>query len=226
MTGAARSSAEVVAEAPSDGRRTLPLTDFGTAGFTAVRADSKSLATFGPDEITMPRTAVSALTGAGNFRVTYTGFASRPCSVADPAAGSQQPGAVGAGGGTSRVGLRSKKPVGLSTKPHRATGMTGQSSGRGMWVGPNVCHTTMSAPSMSRSPAMNAGRPAPPGFWFDEVAGRVALVRVVAGDPQVVGREPGPGRQRRVRVSQQHRRRLRVERVTGRDGRTGSPVRC
>lgn len=78
VTGAARSSAEVVAEAPSDGRRTLPLTDFGTAGFTAVRADSKSLATFGPDEITMPRTAVSALTGAGNFRVTYTGFASRP----------------------------------------------------------------------------------------------------------------------------------------------------
>src|SRR5208282_5937678 len=69
-----------------------------------------------------------------------------------------------AGGGTSRVGFRSKNPVGLSTKPQRATGMTGQCSGRGTWVGPNVCHTTMSAPSMSWSPAMKAGRPAPPGF--------------------------------------------------------------
>ncbi len=71
-----------------------------------------------------------------------------------------------AGGGTSRVGLRSKKPVGLSTKPQRATGMTGQSSGRGTWVGPNVCQSTMSVPSMSWSPAMKAGRPAPPGFWL------------------------------------------------------------
>jgi hypothetical protein len=72
----------------------------------------------------------------------------------------------GAGGGTSRVGLRSKKPVGLRMKPQRATGMTGQSSGRGTWVGPNVCHTTMSWPSMSRSAAVNAGRPAPPGCWL------------------------------------------------------------
>jgi hypothetical protein len=31
-----------------------------------------------------------------------------------------------------------------------------------------------------------------PGMLVDEVAGRVALVRVVAGHPEVVGREPGP----------------------------------
>ena len=35
-------------------------------------------------------------------------------------------------GGTSRAGLRSKKPTGASRKPVDSTGMTGQSSGRGM----------------------------------------------------------------------------------------------
>ena len=35
------------------------------------------------------------------------------------------------GGGTSSDGLRSKKPTGLSWKPIVATGITGQSSGRG-----------------------------------------------------------------------------------------------
>ena len=62
--------------------------------------------------------------------------------------------------------MRSKNPVGFSVNPHRATGITGQSSGRGKCVGPNVCQTTMSAPSMSRSPAMYAGSPAPPGCWL------------------------------------------------------------
>ena len=36
-------------------------------------------------------------------------------------------------GGTSRAGLRSKKLTGLSLKPSFATGITGQSSARGMW---------------------------------------------------------------------------------------------
>ena len=40
--------------------------------------------------------------------------------------------------------------------------MTGQSSNRGKCVGPNVCHTTRSVPSMSWSDAMKAGIPAPP----------------------------------------------------------------
>jgi hypothetical protein len=39
-------------------------------------------------------------------------------------------------------------------KPVLVTGMTGQSSVRTTCVGPNVCHTTMSCPSMSRSAAM------------------------------------------------------------------------
>ena len=75
LNGAALSSAEVIAEAPSSGNRTLPLTNFGTASFTAASANGKSMATFGPDEITMPNTAVSAMTSAGNFSVTYTGSA-------------------------------------------------------------------------------------------------------------------------------------------------------
>src|SRR5690242_14451818 len=68
--------------------------------------------------------------------------------------------------GTSRVGLRSKKPDGLSVKPHVSTGMTGQSSGRGKCVAPNVCQSTMSCPAMSRPCATNVGSPAPPGCWL------------------------------------------------------------
>ena len=41
-------------------------------------------------------------------------------------------------GGTSRAGLRSKKPHGFSENETVSTGMTGQSSGRGMWWMPNV----------------------------------------------------------------------------------------
>src|SRR5580692_1061662 len=100
--------------------------------------------------------------------------------------------------------------------PQRATGMTGQSSGRGTCVGPNVCQTTMSWPSMSRSPAMKAGRPAPPGFWFTKSpAGqrwsgsyRVTQRWLVANPARAVSGAAGFG--------QQDRRGLRVERVTGR----------
>ena len=74
--------------------------------------------------------------------------------------------AVASGAGTSSVGLRSKKPVGLSMNPVLVTGITGQSSVRTTCVGPNVCHTTMSWPSMSRSAAAYAGSPPPPGLWF------------------------------------------------------------
>ena len=55
--------------------------------------------------------------------------------------------------GRSRTGLRSKKPTGRRVKPQLATGITGQSSGRGKWVIPKVCQRTMSRPSMSRSAA-------------------------------------------------------------------------
>ena len=41
-------------------------------------------------------------------------------------------------------------PTGIIVKPAYSTGMTGQSSGRGTWVTPKVCHTTMSVSSMDR----------------------------------------------------------------------------
>ena len=51
-------------------------------------------------------------------------------------------------------------------KPVYSTGITGQSSGRGMWVTPNVCHTTTSVSTRSRSAAVHAGSPSPPACWF------------------------------------------------------------
>jgi hypothetical protein len=75
LTGAARSSAEVIAEAPCCTFRgsTLPLTNFGTVSFSAATANKASLYTFNPVEITMPATSVSSITSSGNFTVSYTG---------------------------------------------------------------------------------------------------------------------------------------------------------
>jgi hypothetical protein len=52
-TIAVDASAEIIAEAPSDGGTTLPLTDFGTVRFTAAEANGKSIAKQSPDQITM-----------------------------------------------------------------------------------------------------------------------------------------------------------------------------
>src|SRR5207253_5423617 len=70
------------------------------------------------------------------------------------------------GGGTSSVGLRSKNPNGTSENPAYSTGITGQSSGRGMWVTPNVCHSTTSVSTRERSAAVHWGNPSPPPDWF------------------------------------------------------------
>ena len=53
-------------------------------------------------------------------------------------------------GGTSSAGLRSKNPAGNNEKPQYSTGITGQSSGRGIWVNPKVCQTTRSVFSSER----------------------------------------------------------------------------
>jgi hypothetical protein len=83
LSGAALSSAEVIAEAPSSGGRTLPLTNFGTVGFTAAAANGTPMAAFSPVEITMPDLAVSAMSGGGSFGVTYTGSVSRGAPGSD-----------------------------------------------------------------------------------------------------------------------------------------------
>src|SRR5437660_4617323 len=73
---------------------------------------------------------------------------------------------AGSVGGTSSAGLRSKKPTGLSVKPMEETGITGQSSGRGMWLWPIVYQTTTSVSSIERFARVNMGRPVSVGFWF------------------------------------------------------------
>ena len=77
LPGAARSSAEVIAEAPCCTARggILPLTNFGTVSFSGATANGVGPGmTFNPVEITMPDTSVSPGSNCGNFNVTYTGF--------------------------------------------------------------------------------------------------------------------------------------------------------
>jgi hypothetical protein len=73
---ASRTSAEVIAEAPSSTGGVLPLTDFGTAGFSGASANGQSLATFTPDRIDMvsgstTKATTGALSSAGAFAVTW-----------------------------------------------------------------------------------------------------------------------------------------------------------
>ena len=69
-------------------------------------------------------------------------------------------------GGRSMAGLEWKKPSGFSMKPILCTGITGQSSGRGMWVWPNVYQTTRSVSAVDRFAAVHLGNPSPPGRWL------------------------------------------------------------
>ena len=77
ITGAALSSAEVIAEAPSSGGSVLPLANFGTVHFTSSMVNGKSLGSFGPTEIVMVtsggtvKAQPSALSGGTAFSVTW-----------------------------------------------------------------------------------------------------------------------------------------------------------
>jgi hypothetical protein len=80
LRGAARSSAEVIAEAPCCTNRggILPLTNFGTASFTNAEVNSASLGSTSPVQIEMQdgsaSVSVSGLTNNGqNFTATYNG---------------------------------------------------------------------------------------------------------------------------------------------------------
>jgi hypothetical protein len=73
---AQRTSAEVIAEAPSSSGGVLPLTNFGIANFGASTANGQSLASFNPDKIDMVSGGtVKAQTGPiaanGSFSVTW-----------------------------------------------------------------------------------------------------------------------------------------------------------
>jgi Peptidase A4 family len=75
LAGAARSSAEVIAEAPCCTLKggILPLTDFGTASFSDATVNNANLCTLTPAEITMPDTSVTSLSSCQDFTVSYTG---------------------------------------------------------------------------------------------------------------------------------------------------------
>ena len=69
-------SAEVIAEAPSGSGGVLPLTNFGTASFSAATVNGQPIGTFHPDRINMvlgttTKAATSALSGGNAFSVTW-----------------------------------------------------------------------------------------------------------------------------------------------------------
>ena len=68
-------SGEAIAEAPSSSSRILPLTNFGTVDFTAVKANGANIGASHPDSITMVSGQVkatpSALTGGNAFSVVW-----------------------------------------------------------------------------------------------------------------------------------------------------------
>ena len=73
-------SAEVIAEAPSDGTgAVLPLSDFGTVSFTGATADKTAIGNENPGALTMvsadnvTEATPSALTGGSAFTVTWDG---------------------------------------------------------------------------------------------------------------------------------------------------------
>jgi hypothetical protein len=77
--GQVRSSAEVIAEAPSSGHSVLPLTNFGTVDFSSATVNGQNLCSkSGLVEIVMPSDSVGSLSCPGSFAVTYTGGGTNP----------------------------------------------------------------------------------------------------------------------------------------------------
>ena len=77
LSGAARSSAEVIVEAPSSSSGVLPLANFGTVNITSSTANGSAIGTFSPTQIIMvnnsgqAKDSVSSLSGNANFSATW-----------------------------------------------------------------------------------------------------------------------------------------------------------
>jgi hypothetical protein len=86
LSGAARSSAEVIAEAPccTSSGGILPLADFGTVNFTGAKANGSSIGNFSPVGINMvsangtPEDRISALSSGQNFSATWLSSGNGP----------------------------------------------------------------------------------------------------------------------------------------------------
>lgn len=72
LVGAARSSAEVLVEAPPAAEGPLPLADFGSVSFTGAMVNSAGLCDSDPIQVTMTGVTVSAIKNCTNFTVTET----------------------------------------------------------------------------------------------------------------------------------------------------------
>jgi hypothetical protein len=76
-SGDARSSAEVITEAPSSGTGVLPLANFGTVDYTAAKANGTSMSSQSPVKIVMidnsgnDKDSTSTITSAGAFHNTW-----------------------------------------------------------------------------------------------------------------------------------------------------------
>ncbi|SEO06848.1 G1 family glutamic endopeptidase [Actinacidiphila rubida] len=75
-SSAQKYSAEIIAEAPSSSSGVLPLSNFGTASFTASTANGQPIGNFSPDKINMAsgsttKATTSALSGGENFSVAW-----------------------------------------------------------------------------------------------------------------------------------------------------------
>ena len=69
-SGLARSSAEVIVEAPSGSTGVLPISGFGTIDFTGCMVNGKTLGSFDPTKIQSPGLTVSPITDGTNFSVS------------------------------------------------------------------------------------------------------------------------------------------------------------
>ena len=113
-----------------------------------------------------------------------------------PGCGSPQQWCFG-DGGTSSAGFRSKNPTGFRWNPVRSTGITGQSSVRGMWLVPNTYQSTTSVSrSWPRSAAVQRRQAGAAGVLERVVARRIALVGVERRHPQVLVHERRPAADR------------------------------
>ncbi len=70
LAGAARSSAEVIVEAPPSGTGGVSLTDFGEVSFTGATVNGSGLCNSNPIASTFPGVTVSPITDCTNFTVT------------------------------------------------------------------------------------------------------------------------------------------------------------
>ena len=141
--GAALGSAEVIAEAPSNGQQVLPLGNFGTVDFTGATVNKQALASeSGLNAITMASQAgtlatPSALTGDNAFTVTWenSGVTTTTTTGTGGQGGQGGQGSGGSGGqGSGGGGQGSGGSGGQGGQGGYGQGGQGGQGGNGGWT--------------------------------------------------------------------------------------------